>query len=188
MAKKRSKSNGNAQLPNTESQNQTAENTKQNGDEHVYTEREKQQQETIEKLLQRVEVLENKVQMLESSMMVTKTTSDNLKIMLDNQQQYSRRPCMIVTGMSPPGNEVSNTEDAENVLSVLSTESGLDKNIIEQNVDKIHPVGKIVNEKQQRIVKFTSDSFKERIYLAQKQKKKQDQRRRSINFKPSLTR
>ena len=184
---KKKKNNSNRQKTNsTSEEEQQVEIADKNEDE--LTEKEKQQQEIIEKLLQRVEALENRVQLLESSVTVTKTTSDNLKVMLDNQQQYSRRPCMVVTGMMSPGNEVSNTEDAESVLSVLSEESGIDKDIIKQNVDKIHPIGEIVNDKQQRIVKFTTDNFKEKIYLAQKERKKREPRRRTINFKPSLTR
>ena len=62
------------------------------------TEKERQQQETIDELLKRVEALEDKVQYLESSLYIAKTTSDNLEIMVDNQQQYSRRPCMVVSG------------------------------------------------------------------------------------------
>ena len=95
---------------------------------------------------------------------------------------------MVVSGMKAPGNEVSNSEDAESVITTLATESGIDKNIIKQNVGKIHPIGKIVEDQQQRIVKFTSDSFKEKIYLAQKERKKRETRKRPVNFKPSLTR
>ena len=67
----------------------------------------------IEQLLERVVNLETRVKDLESELSIPKSTSDNLKIMLDNQQQYSRRPCMAVSGMEAPGDEISNPEDAE---------------------------------------------------------------------------
>ena len=94
---------------------------------------------------------------------------------------------MAVSGMEAPGDEISNPEDAENVLSVIATESGIDKNIIANNIDKVHPIGATLDNKQQRIVKFKSDSFKEKIYMAQKERKKRDKRRRLVNFKQSFT-
>ena len=82
---------------------------------------------TIEKLLERVVNLEARVKNLKSELSITKITSDSLKMMLDNQQQYSRRLCVMVKGMEVPGDEVSNSKDAQNVLSVLATESGIDQ-------------------------------------------------------------
>ena len=61
--------------------------------------------------------------------------------------------------MEAPGDKVSNSEDAENALSVLATESGIDNNIIANNIDKFHPIG--ATSKQQHIVKFKTNSFKE---------------------------
>ena len=37
---------------------------------------------------------------------------------------------MVVSGTEAPGDDVSNSEDAENVLSVLATEGRIGKNII----------------------------------------------------------
>ena len=63
------------------------------------------------------------------------------------------------------------------------------KNIIVNNIDKVHPVGETLDNKQQCIVKFKTDSFKEKNIHAQKEQKKRDKRRRLVvNFKPSLTR
>ena len=68
--------------------------------------------------------------------------------MLDNQQQYSRGLCMVVSGMEAPKDEVSNSEDAENVLSVLATEREIEKNIKANNIDKVHPIGATSDSKQ----------------------------------------
>ena len=95
---------------------------------------------------------------------------------------------MVVSWMEAPGDKVSSSEDAENILSVLATESEIDKNIIANNIDKVHPIGETLDNKQKRIVKFKVDSFKEKIYMVQKERKKRDKRRRPVNFKPSLTR
>ena len=84
---------------------------------------------------------------------------------------------MVVSGMEAPGDKVSNSENAENVLSILATESGIDKNTIANNIDKIHPIGATLDNKQQRIVKFKSDRNKEKIYMTKKERKKRDKRR-----------
>ena len=143
---------------------------------------------TSNQLLERVVNLETRVKDLESELSITKTTSVSLKIMLDNQQQYSRRSCVVVSGMEAPVDEVNNSENAENILSILATESGIDKNIIANNIDKVHPIGATLNNNQQRIVKFKTNSFKEKINIAQKERKKRDKRRRPVSFKPSFTR
>ena len=55
---------------------------------------------------------------------------------------------MVVSGMEAPKDEVSNSEDAENVLSVLATEREIDKNNKANNIDKVHPIGATSDNKQ----------------------------------------
>ena len=67
--------------------------------------------------------------------------------------------------MEAPRDKVSNSEDAKNVLSVLATENGIDNNIIGNNIDKVCPIGVQptgATSKQLHIVKFKSNSFKEK--------------------------
>ena len=168
--------------------NETTGSPHTSNNKEELTKKERQQQVTIELLLERVVDLEIRVKVLESELSITKTTSGRLKIMLNNQQQHSRRPCMVVSGMEAPGDKVSNSGNAENILSVLVTERGVDKNIIANNIGKFHSIGAVLDNKQQRIIKFKSNSFKEKIYMAQKERKKRNKRGRLVNFKPSLTR
>ena len=72
--------------------------------------------------------------------------------------------------MEAPGNKVSHSEDAENVLFVLATESGIDKNIIANNINKVHPIGATLDNKQQRMVKFKTDSLKKNIHGSERTK------------------
>ena len=62
--------------------------------------------------------------------------------------------------------------DEELVVSRLKEETGIDEGVIQQNIDKIHPIGQPEDDKQRRIVKFTSDSLKERVFMKHKQRKK----------------
>ena len=50
------------------------------------------------------------------------------------------------------------------MLIILEKETGIDKEIILTNIDKAHPIERVENSKQLRIVKFRSDCFKEVIY------------------------
>ena len=55
----------------------------------------------------------------------------------------------------------------------MKEETGIDEDGIQQNIDKIHPIGQPEDGKQCRIVKFTSNSFnKERVFMKHKQQKK----------------
>ena len=61
--------------------------------------------------------------------------------------QYSRRPV-------PRGN----------VVATLEKETGISEDMILTNLDKAHPIGRVEDGKQLRIVKSRSDHFKEVIY------------------------
>ena len=50
---------------------------------------------------------------------------------------------MVVSKMEASGDEVSNSEDAEDVLSVLATESRIDRNIIVNNINKVDNINNI---------------------------------------------
>ena len=65
-------------------------------------------------------------------------------------------------------------EDFGKVVNVLSEESGIDEETIKVNIDKIHPISVIGdNRKQQRIIKFKSDIFKEKTFQNHKVIKRQ---------------
>ena len=78
----------------------------------------------------------------------------------------------------------------------MKEETGIDEDVIQQNIDKIHLIDQPEDGKQRRIVKFTSDSFKERVFMKHNQRKKayiekQKKANRAVsvrlNLQPSLT-
>ena len=71
--------------------------------------------------------------------------------------------------MTVSGNE---NHDEKLVLSRLKEETGIDEDVIQQNIDKMHPIGQPENDKQHRIVNFTSDKFKKTVFIKYKQRKK----------------
>ena len=82
--------------------------------------------------------------------------------MIDLQAQYYRRPSLMINRMAEPRNK---NDDEKLILSGLKEKTGISEDVIQQNIDKIHPIGQPEDGKQRRIVKFTSDSFKERVFV-----------------------
>ena len=66
-----------------------------------------------------------------------------------------------------------NENNLDKVAETLARESNISKGIIIKNIDKTHLISK-TDEKglQRRIVKFTSDSFKEQVFKKHKKKYK----------------
>ena len=119
--------------------------------------------------MKRIIILEGKFNELEGRLLITQTINRHLESMIDSQAQHSRRPCLVINGMAEPGNE---SDDEKLVVSRLKEETGIDEDVIQQNIDKIHPTGQPEDGKQCRIIKSTSDSFKERVFMKHKQRKK----------------
>ena len=112
--------------------------------------------------------LEGKISELEGCLFVTQRVISLLEAKIDCQEQYSRRPCLVINGMNEPADDEN---DFKKVAETLARESDISKVIIIKNIDKSHPIGK-TDEKslQRRIVKFTSDSFKRKVFEKHKRK------------------
>ena len=99
----------------------------------------------------------------------------------------------MISGLAEPGEE----DELQKVATTIENETGFAHNTVIRNIDKAHPIGQAdENGKQKRIVKFTSDSFKEAVYRKHKEKQKHvaDLKQKKqpvqigIKFQPSLTR
>lgn len=128
----------------------------------------------VNKLEGKVNHLEGKVLMLEGHLSLAKTVSSRLECMVDSQEQYSRRPCVVVDGI------VNGSFD--HVVKILA-ETGIHEQEVRDNIDKMHPIGRpdALNS-QSLIVKFKTHNFKEQVYL-----KRKFITRQNIRVKPSLT-
>ena len=56
---------------------------------------------------------------LETNIAVSITVSNNLRVMVDNQEQYPRRQGMVITGMATPDEDISNDDDQEAIINVI---------------------------------------------------------------------
>ena len=144
-----------------------------------------QQQLTIDELLARIVKLEEHVIVFEGGLAsvshVTSVLQEQLTARTDKLEMYSRRSCIVLTGLSKKEYENLN-KLKEYVLETLC-ETGISKEEISGNIDKLHKIEKTnKNNTQNTIVKFKSHSFKEKIYFKRKAVKQRD-----VKSKPSLT-
>ena len=144
-----------------------------------------QQQITIDELLVRIDKLEERVIALEgglaSASHVTSVLQEQLTAKTGELEMYSRRSCIVLTGLCKEENENLN-KLKEDVVETLC-ETGISKEEITNNKGKLHRIGKTdKNNTQNTIIKFKSHSFKEKIYFKRKAIKQRD-----VKIKPSLT-
>ena len=77
-------------------------------------------------------------------MNVTQTVNSDLQNIVDAQEQYSRRSCLVINGMTEHGHEeaADNSDDVKEVIETLERKCGISQDVIKNNVDKTHPVGR----------------------------------------------
>ena len=126
--------------------------------------------------MERVGRLEGTISTMEGELAVVRNVNTLLSRQLDEADSYSRRACMIVAGLRKPVNDEANEDDTLNVISAVAKEAGIDDNDFRKHVDKIHPIGGAKNGNQARVTvtKFTTYSFKEKVFLQHKRNKKLD--------------
>ena len=144
-----------------------------------------QQQIAIDKWLVCIVKLEERVLALEgglaSASHVISVLQEQLTPKTDELQMCSRRSCIVLTRLCKEENENLN-KLKEDVVETLC-ETGISKEEITNNIDKLHRIGKTdKNNTQNTIIKFKSHSFKEKIYFKRKAIKQTD-----VKIKPSLT-
>ena len=123
--------------------------------------------------------LEKKVQDLEGHHMlntslreVQKRVSEELRSQLTDLPQYTRRYCVVVSGLN---------KDADEKVEVQNLISSAGSSTIIQDVDKYHRIGRVNDDnKQDLIIRFKSHNAKELFYKARKKLN------RVIKVKPSL--
>ena len=100
--------------------------------------------------------MEGRISELESQIGITQTVISLLQMKIDNQEQYSRRPCLVINGLEELGDE----DEIQKIAVTIKEETGISRNTVIKNLNKTHPIGQGDDAgKQKRIVKFISDSF-----------------------------
>ena len=93
--------------------------------------------------------------------------NNHLQNMVDVQEQYSWQASFVINDMAKPVHEegADNSDDVKQVNETLERECRISQDVIKKNIDKMHPTGRPEEyDKQLKIAKFTTDSFKETVF------------------------
>ena len=136
----------------------------------------------VNALVTKVLQLEEKVKSLEGVLATPKHVSTMLQIQLDNQEAYSRRPCLVVSGVD---SNLKEKELQDEMVNIISKTTNAEKSEVINNIDKMHGIGvdQIRKKKKKKIIiKFKTHSYKEKVY-----KQRKNINNHTIKFRPSMT-
>ena len=85
-----------------------------------------EQQKATAYLKRKVELLEGKIFELEGQIHIAQTVNNLLEAKIDDQEQYSRRPCLVISGLARPGEE----DELQKVATTIEDETGIARNIV----------------------------------------------------------
>ena len=105
---------------------------------------------------------------MEGKLAVTETVSKRLEKKANDLEAYSRRPCLIVSGVKKEKNE--NMENLTETIIDKLEQTGIPKEKLKINIDKLHRTGpyQTSTNTQPVIVQFKSHSFKEKIITSER--------------------
>ena len=159
-----------------------------------------EQEKVIASMQEKIHALEAKLYKLEGRINMTQTLNSHLQNIVDAQDQYSRWSCLVINSMAKPGHEEGddNSDDVRQVIETLDRECRINQDVIKNNLDKTHSIlCPYEYGKQLRIVKFTTESFKETVFRKHKYRRDSyiERQKRSgkpvqikVKLQPSLTR
>ena len=135
------------------------------------------QDDEINRLKRRVDTLEGTLCRTNAELVLSKHVNTILKCEIDRQDQYSRRSCLIISGVPVSANENSvKTEELARQVILENLSDDISANDFDVNLDKAHRLGR----KHNIIVKFKCHSFREKVYRNRK-------KMRGVKFHVALT-
>ena len=98
---------------------------------------------------------------LESQLTLADHVTDVLREKLGDQEQYSRRPCLVIEGIRSRDNETE-ASLTNSVIDIIKSDLQL-PDITVNDVDKGHRIGQTDNDGKQNIItKFTNIALQQR--------------------------
>ena len=94
----------------------------------------------VNTLVEKIFIKEKRMMQLEveGQLSVSHHVTDVLKTKLDDQEAYSRRPCLVVAGVNksiPEGRSLT-----DEIVEILA-QTGMQEDEINSNIDKLHEIG-----------------------------------------------
>ena len=112
------------------------------------------QNENITSLERKLGHFDSNIVVLESQLALANHVTDMLREKLDSQEQYSRRPCLVIEGIRSRDNETE-ASLTNSVIDIIKSDMQF-PGVTINDVDKCHRIGLTDNDgKQNIIIKFT---------------------------------
>ena len=143
-----------------------------------------QNQNKISILEKEIGYLKGHITITESKLAIAEHVSSTLHEQIDNQEQYSRRKCLIFEGIKVDQKE-KDSDLEKRILSVIQKELKL--NIEPEDIDKAHRIGPVEGDEQNIIIKFTKDSTASHIYQSRGKLKDSRANHKGVKIRTSLT-
>lgn len=150
-----------------------------------------EQSQEISGLTKRVVSLEKKLNETNETLGVAKHINTILANQVDDVQQYSRRNCLIISGI-PPNKDETQHDIFDHVNDTLVKKAKLSHDLFREDFDKAHRIGAVNTNKnyQNIIVRFKSHSTPERVYAMTRSNSdnaKNNLKPHNISIRASLT-
>ena len=145
-----------------------------------------QHQIKISTLEKEIDHLKGHITITESKLAITEHVSSTLHEQIENQEQYSRRRCLIFEGIKVEQKE-KDSDLEKRILNIIQKELKL--NIQPEDIDKAHRIGPAQDDEQNVIVKFTKDCAASHIYDSRGKLKDSIRRsnQKGVKIRTSLT-
>ena len=114
-----------------------------------------QHQIKISTLEKQIDHLKGHITITKSKLAIAEHVSSTLHEQIGNQEQYSRRKCLIFEGIRVEQKE-KDSDLEKKILNIIQKELKL--NIQPEDIDKAHRIGPAQGDEQNIIVRFTKDS------------------------------
>ena len=152
------------------------------------------QDQKIQNLTNCLNNLEQLVHEWQSDALLSKCPSELLAREVDRLKQYSRRSCLVISGVKLPEGKSKETaaETTEKVKELLSGSLHIDPTELNNEIDKVHPLPLTNKQKQTEktstpniICKFKTHSYREKLFS--KKNELYNNSNKKIKFHVSLT-
>ena len=122
--------------------------------------------------------MENEITVLKTDLAVSSTVNSRLVDQIDKLETYSRRNCVVLSNV--PARAAESQREIEGKVKQTLIDSGISQDIV-RDIDKLHPIGKIHEDKRKIIVRFNSHSKRYTLF------RNKEKLSPGLKLSPSLT-
>ena len=122
----------------------------------------KEQNDIIEKLKKEIQNMKGQLVTVQSDVLFSQHVNNLLSRKIDDNEQYSRRNCIIIDGLDTEHNDSEETIKKK-VKDMLKEDLDVHNSIIE-DIDRAHQITSFVDGKQSVIVKFNTFTSKKKCF------------------------